>query len=114
MDFSSGNFGITGIIQNPIDENEYTNITQDHYQTKSIAQPYARANIELHVPNKSQFDILSSLHIDLLAQWRAGKVFTWSGPIIDEIDDKNGIQYTPHPTIKNNMRTKDFYTFDLF
>ena len=113
MDFSSGNFGITGIIQNPIDENEYTNITQDHYQTKSIAQPYARANIELHVPNKSQFDILSSLHIDLLAQWRAGKVFTWSGPIIDEIDDKNGIQYTPHPTIKNNMRTKDFYTLDL-
>ena len=113
MDFSSGNFGITGIIQNPIDENEYSNITQDHYQTKSIAQPYARANIELHVPNKSQFDILSSLHIDLLAQWRAGKVFTWSGPIIDEIDDKNGIQYTPHPTIKNNMRTKDFYTLDL-
>ena len=113
MDFSSGNFGITGIIQNPIDENEYTNITEDHYQTKSIAQPYARANIELHVPNKSQFDILSSLHIDLLAQWRAGKVFTWSGPIIDEIDDKNGIQYTPHPTIKNNMRTKDFYTLDL-
>ena len=113
MDFSSGNFGITGIIQNPIDENEYSNITQDHYQTKSIAQPYARANIELHVPNKSHFDILSSLHIDLLAQWRAGKVFTWSGPIIDEIDDKNGIQYTPHPTIKNNMRTKDFYTLDL-
>ena len=113
MDFSSGNFGITGIIQNPIDENEYTNITQDHYQTKSIAQPYARANIELHVPNKSHFDILSSLHIDLLAQWRAGKVFTWSGPIIDEIDDKNGIQYTPHPTINNNMRTKDFYTLDL-
>ena len=113
MDFSSGNFGITGIIQNPIDENEYTNITQDHYQTKSIAQPYARANIELHVPNKSHFDILSSLHIDLLAQWRAGKVFTWSGPIIDEIDDKNGIQYTPHPTIKNNIRTKDFYTLDL-
>jgi len=113
MDFSSGNFGITGIIQNPIDENEYTNITQDHYSTKSVAQPYARANIELHVPNKSQFDILSSLHIDLLAQWRAGKVFTWSGPIIDEIDDKNGIQYTPHPTIKNNMRTKDFYTLDL-
>ena len=113
MDFSSGNFGITGIIQNPIDENEYSNITQDHYQTKSIAQPYARANIELHVPNKSHFDILSSLHIDLLAQWRAGKVFTWSGPIIDEIDDKNGIQYTPHPTIKNNIRTKDFYTLDL-
>ena len=113
MNFSSGNFGITGIIQNPIDENEYINITQDHYQTKSIAQPYARANIELNVPNKSQFGILSSIHIDFLTRWRAGKVFTWSGPIIDEIEDKNGIQYTPHPTINNNIRTKDFYSLDV-
>ena len=113
MDFSSGNFGITGVIQNPIDENQYSTITQDHYQTKSIAQPYARANIELHVPNKPKFGPLSSLYIDLLGQWRAGKVFTWSGPIIDEINDKDGIQYTPHPTINNNIRTKDFYTLDL-
>ena len=24
-----------------------------------------------------------------------------------------GVQYAPHPTIKNNIRTKDFYTLDL-
>ena len=113
MDFSSGNFGITGIIQNPLDENEYNNITQDHYQTKPVSQPYARANIELYVPKTSQFGLISDWHLDLLGQWRAGKVFTWSGPIIDQIDDKMGVQYTPHPTIKNNMRTKDFYTLDL-
>ncbi len=113
MDFSSGNFGITGIIQNPLDENEYNNITQDHYQTKPVAQPYARANIELYVPKTSQFGLISDWHLDLLAQWRAGKVFTWSGPIVDQIDDKMGVQYAPHPTIKNNIRTKDFYTLDL-
>ena len=113
MDFSSGNFGITGIVQNPINENEYNNVTQDHYQTKPLAQPYARANVELFLPKGSKFGLLSNWRLDLLGQWRAGKVFTWSGPIIDEMVDKNGIQYYPHPTIKNNMRTKDFYTLDL-
>ena len=113
MDFSSGNFGITGIIQNPLDDNEYNNITQDHYQVKPVAQPYARANLELHAPKTAQFSFVADWYLDLLAQWRAGKVFTWSGPIIDQVDDKMGVQYTPHPTIKNNMRTKDFYTLDL-
>ena len=113
MDFSSGNFGITGIIQNPLDANEYNNITQDHYQVTPVTQPYARANLELHTPKTPQFSFISDWYLDLLAQWRAGKVFTWSGPIIDQVDDKIGVQYTPHPTIKNNMRTKDFYTLDL-
>ena len=113
MDFSSGNFGITGIIQNPLDENEYYSITQDHYQTKPIAQPYARLNLEFFLPEQTGLRLLSDWHIDLLSQWRAGKVFTWSGPILDQVDDKNGVQYIPHPTIKNNLRTKDFYSLDL-
>ncbi len=113
MDFSSGNFGITGVIQNPLDENEYYSITQDHYQTKPVAQPYARLNLEFFLPEQNGLRLLSDLHIDLLSQWRAGKVFTWSGPILDQVDDKNGVQYIPHPTIKNNLRTKDFYSLDL-
>ena len=113
MDFSSGNFGITGVIQNPLDENEYYSITQDHYQTKPIAQPYARLNLEFFLPEQTGLRLLSDWHIDLLSQWRAGKVFTWSGPILDQVDDKNGVQYIPHPTIKNNLRTKDFYSLDL-
>ena len=113
MDFSSGNFGITGVIQNPLDENEYYSITQDHYQTKPITQPYARLNLEFFLPEQTGLRLLSDWHIDLLSQWRAGKVFTWSGPILDQVDDKNGVQYIPHPTIKNNLRTKDFYSLDL-
>lgn len=113
MDFSSGNFGVSGIIQSPLDENEYNNITQDHYQSKPVAQPYVRTNIEFYVPKMFQNSIVSDWHLDVLAQWRAGKTFTWSGPIVDQVDDKIGIQYTPHPTIKNNIRTKDFYTLDL-
>ena len=113
MDFSSGNFGITGVIQNPLDENEYYNITQDHYQMKPITQPYVHLNLELFFPEQFEFRPLSNWHMDLLGQWRAGKVFTWSGPILDQVDDKNGVQYTPHPTIKNNLRTKDFYSLDL-
>ena len=113
MDFSSGNFGITGVIQNPLDENEYYNMTQDHYQTKPITQPYARLNLEFFLPEQAGLRLLSDWHMDLLGQWRAGKVFTWSGPILDQVDDKNGVQYIPHPTIKNNLRTKDFYSLDL-
>ena len=113
MDFSSGNFGITGVIQNPLDENEYYNMTQDHYQTKPITQPYARLNLEFFLPEQAGLRLLSDWHIDLLGQWRAGKVFTWSGPILDQVDDKNGVQYLPHPTIKNNLRTKDYYSLDL-
>jgi hypothetical protein len=113
MDFSSGNFGITGVIQNPLDENEYYNMTQDHYQTKPISQPYARLNLEFFLPEQAGLRLLSDWHLDLLGQWRAGKVFTWSGPIIDQVDDKNGVQYLPHPTIKNNLKTKDFYSLDL-
>ena len=113
MDFSSGNFGITGVIQNPLDENEYYSMTQDHYQTKPIAQPYARLNLEFFLPEQAGLRLLSDWHMDLLGQWRAGKVFTWSGPILDQVDDKNGVQYLPHPTIKNNLRTKNFYSLDL-
>ena len=113
MNFSSGNFGITGIIQNPLDENEYYSITQDHYQMKPITQPYARLNLEFFIPEQIGLRPLSNWHMDLLGQWRAGKVFTWSGPILDQVDDKIGVQYIPHPTIKNNVRTKDFYSLDL-
>ena len=52
MAFSSGNFGMTGTIQNPLDEGEYYNVTQDHYQNKAVAQPYSRFNLEFLLPEK--------------------------------------------------------------
>jgi len=118
MAFSSGNFGMTGTIQNPLDEGEYYNVTQDHYQNKAVAQPYSRFNLEFLLPEKFGpeyfgYRPLSHWRMDLLGQWRAGKVFTWSGPIIDQVEDKNGVQYIPHPTIRNNVQTKDFYSLDL-
>jgi hypothetical protein len=118
MSFKSGNFGPAAVIFNPLDEREYEQITQDHYQNKAAAQPYAHFNLEfLASPNFGPKLLggypLSSWRLDLLGEWRAGKVFTWSGPILDQDPSTFGIQYSPHPTLQNNLRTRDFYRLDL-
>ncbi len=118
MSFSSGNFGPAAVIRNPLDEIDYDLLTQDHYQAEAASQPYVHFNLELLAP--SHFgprllggEPLSNWRMDLLGGWRAGQVFTWSGPIIDEDNDADGIQYTPHPSLNNNLRTRDFYHLDL-
>ncbi len=118
MSFNAGNFGPSAVILNPIDENEYERITQDHYESKAASQPFAHFNLELLSP--SDFgpkigggDPFADWRINLLGQWRAGKVFTWGGPIVDEDDATGGVQYSPHPSLRNNVRTRDFYSLDL-
>lgn len=113
MSFSSGNFGPAAVIRNPLDELEYDPITQDHYKDKAASQPYVRFNLEFLAashfgPQLFGKEPLSNWRLDLLGGWRAGKVMTWSGPILDEDPAIFGIQYTPHPFLSNNLRTRDF------
>jgi len=118
MSFSSGNFGPAAVIRNPLDRLEYDPITQDHYQNKSASQPYARFNLEFLTPSQLGPRLfgqrpLSNWRLDLLGEWRAGKVITWSGPIRDEYPMTFGFQYTPDPILRSNLRTRDFYRLDM-
>lgn len=118
MKFSSGNFGPAAIILNPLDRDEYERLTQDHYQSKAAAQPYAHFSLEFIASPKFGPRLfggrpLSNWRAALLGEWRAGRVFTWSGPIVDQDNGTFGIQYSPHPALQNNVRTRDFYRLDL-
>ncbi|UCH62971.1 MAG: TonB-dependent receptor [Fidelibacterota bacterium] len=118
MSFSSGNFGPAAVIRNPLDRLEYDPITQDHYRNKAASQPYARFNLEFLTPSQLGPQLfclkpLSDWRLDLLGEWRAGKIITWSGPIVDEYPMTFGFQYTPNPILRNNLRMRDFYRLDM-
>ncbi|TKJ32055.1 MAG: hypothetical protein CEE38_23730, partial [Planctomycetes bacterium B3_Pla] len=67
--------------------------TQDHYQDKPVANPFARMNLEFFLP--------MDIRLDLLGQWRAGQTLTWTGPgaTISGLD--------------NNLRRKNFTMLDI-
>ncbi len=116
--FSTGNFGTSAVILDPLTGNDYSLNSQDHYQSKSASQPFARFNLEFLAPADFGPSLagtrpFANWQMDILSQWRAGKVFTWGGPIEDEDDATFGIQYTPHPSLRNNLRTRDFFSLDL-
>ncbi len=118
MTLESGNFGSLAVIYDPLDRMEYERLTQDHAQSKAAAQPYAHASLELLAPSRFGPIVfgkypLGDWRVALLGEWRVGKVFTWGGPIVDEDAGTFGIQYTPHPSLQNNARTRDFYRLDL-
>jgi len=118
MSLESGNFGPVAVLFDPLDRIEYEELTRDHYQSTAASQPFAHLNLEFLSPSRFGPKLfgkhpLSHWRLDLLAEWRAGKVFTWGGPIVDEDASTFGIQYTPHPSLQNNLRLRDFYRLDL-
>lgn len=118
LSLESGSFGPVAVLFDPLDRIEYEALTRDHFQSKAASQPFARANVELLAPSRfgpKLFGkhLLANWRVDFLAEWRAGKVFTWGGPIVDEDQSTFGIQYTPHSSLQNNLRLRDFYRLDL-
>jgi hypothetical protein len=118
MSFKSGNFGPTAVFQNPLNQREYDRLTSDHDQNRAASQPYTHFSLEWLAspqlgPQWFGAKPLANWRVTLLGEWRAGKVFTWSGPIIDNDINAFGIQYSPHPLLRNNLRTRDFYRLDL-
>jgi hypothetical protein len=118
MSFKSGSFGPVAVFQNPLEQREYDRLTQDYYENRAARQPYAHFSLEWLTPPQLGprwfgAKLLADWRLNLLGEWRAGKVFSWSGPIVDEDINAFGIQYTPHPTLRNNLRTRDFYRLDL-
>lgn len=118
MTLESGNFGTLAVIYDPLDRMAYERLTQDQAQSKAAAQPYAHANLEVLAPSRFGPKIfgkhpLGDWRVDVLAEWRAGRVFTWGGPIVDEDQSTFGIQYTPPAVLQNNVRTRDYFRLDL-
>ena len=118
MSFKSGNFGFGTVLQHPLELRQYLRESQEHYKLKPVTQPYGYLSLEFMTPGISDptlFGVkpLSDWRLNLLGEWRSGRSFNWSGPIIDLLPLLAGFQYEFNPKLENNIRTKDFYRLDL-
>lgn len=102
----SGNFGFREQHQNSIDQRTYALSTDDHYQDKPVANPFARFNLEFYMPaefgpNLMGLYPLGDWQLSLLGSWRAGQVFTYAG--------RGGSV----PGLEDNVRWKNYSMLDI-
>ncbi len=98
---TSGYFGLTRYYEDPNKQRDYLRLNP--YQEKPRPQPYARANIDFHTPNKfgpklGSVSPLERINLNLLVSWRAGSYST----------------YNPHqlPGVKDNIQWRDYFNVD--
>ncbi|MEE9167924.1 MAG: TonB-dependent receptor [Candidatus Neomarinimicrobiota bacterium] len=101
-----GNFGLLAQFENDVTQLDYERTTEEHYQQKPIAQPFARADLEFILPatfgpRLIGTHLLGDWHLNVLSSWRAGDVFTWGG--------RGGVP----PGLRDNVRMRDFMSVDL-
>jgi hypothetical protein len=101
---TSGFFGILRIFENPTDQREYLR-NNPPTQSKPVARPYIRANVNLFAPRKFGPELsgiypLENWQMSLLGVWRSGPYFTWTNN-------------TFIPGLENNMHWKDTYNIDF-
>ncbi|MCL4551000.1 MAG: TonB-dependent receptor [Bacteroidetes bacterium] len=102
---TSGNFGLPNYSENPAIQREYDRTRSFFVQNKPIPRPYARANVDIFTPLDWGPEIagikpFEDLRINLLASWRSGRYFTWTGP--------GGVA----PGHDNNIQWKDTWGLD--
>lgn len=100
---TSGFFGLGQFFENPSDQRQYERENPPD-QSRPIARPYARLNLQLMTPNDfgPRFignHILGKWNSSLVGTWRAGPHFTWNPVAI--------------PGILNNVQWRDNYDVDL-
>ncbi|MBX3009066.1 MAG: TonB-dependent receptor [Melioribacteraceae bacterium] len=103
---TSGNFGLRSNSENPAIQRENQRNKTFFEQNKPIPRPYARANIDIFTPLGWGPDImgikpLEDWRMNILASWRAGVNFSWTGP--------GGVR----PGFENNIQWQDSYNIDL-
>jgi len=103
---TSGNFGLASNSENPAIQRENARNKAFFEQNKPIPKPWANANIDLFTPLNWGPEIFGikpfeDLRLNLLAFWRAGTYFSWTGP--------GGVA----PGYENNIQWKDSYSFNL-
>jgi hypothetical protein len=102
---TSGNFGFPTVYENPSDMRELIRVDREHYQSRPIPRPYARANIDFFTPvdfgpEFAGIKFLSDWRLNVLATWFSGFHFTWTAGAAIE-----GIQ--------NNVQWMDNYNVDV-
>lgn len=96
---TSGNFGLRNNSENPAIQRENERNKAFFEQSKPIPRPYARANIDLFTPldwGPEIFGIkpLEDIRMNILATWRSGVNFSWTGPGGVKPGFENNIQWT--------------------
>ncbi|HMA61890.1 MAG TPA: TonB-dependent receptor [bacterium] len=99
-----GYFGYMEYYEDPNRMREY--LQQNPYQARPSPQPYARANLDFHTPDKFgpkfyKFYPLAGWNLNLLASWRAGAFSTYN---------PNNIL---GPGVINNVQWADDYNVDM-
>lgn len=100
-----GNFGFAEYVDVKSQQLRYENDTRSHYQTKPLAQPFARANVYLFSPAAFGPKVvgwhpLENLRLNILANWSSGAYYTPPG----------GANITE---IQNILHWKNFYNVNL-
>lgn len=100
-----GNFGFAQYVDIRSQQQTYENDTRTHYQTKPLAQPFARANVYFFSPadfgpQVAGWHPLGDLRLNVLASWSSGAYYTPPG----------GANITD---IVNILHWKDFYSVNL-
>ncbi|MDZ7331797.1 MAG: TonB-dependent receptor [candidate division KSB1 bacterium] len=102
---TSGNFGFAIYSNNPAEMRRIESETWRSYQEKPVPQPYARADLDLFMPQEfgpkfMGFYPLADWRLNILATWRAGRHFTWTGG-------------GSIPGIENNVQWRDYYNVNM-
>ncbi|MDZ7393019.1 MAG: carboxypeptidase-like regulatory domain-containing protein [candidate division KSB1 bacterium] len=102
---TAGNFGFGTYYENPAEQRRYERETRSHYQEKPVPRPYSRANVDFFTPPEFGpkvlgLSVLGDWRLNVLAVWRSGYHFTWTGG-----GTIPGIQY--------NVQWRDYYNVDL-
>ena len=103
---TAGNFGLSSNSENPAIQREYQRNKAFFEQNKPIPRPYARANIDIFTPMNWGPEIFGiklfeDLRLNILATWRSGVYFSWTGP--------GGVK----PRFENNIQWNDSYGVDV-
>jgi len=99
---TSGYFGLTEYWEDPNKQREY--LLDNPYQEKPHPRPYARANIDLHTPEKFGpqwfgWYPLEMWYVNILTEWQAGRFETYN---------PNNI-----PGVVDDVQWRDYYNADL-
>ncbi|MCI0699000.1 TonB-dependent receptor [candidate division KSB1 bacterium] len=96
-----GDFGFEQNYQNLVEQTDYLRTTNDNFQNRPIAQPFANLNLEVLVP-RDYGTLLGDWRLNLLGEYRSGDYFTWAGP--------SGATLRG---LEQNVQMRDFWNLDL-
>ncbi|MDD8016819.1 MAG: TonB-dependent receptor [Bacteroidota bacterium] len=104
---STGRFGFRQISQSITDQNNYEAIhTDELYQTKPVAQPFARLSVDFFTPADYMQNEVGVGGVGLLNDWRLNMTTNWSS---GAYDTWTGNVSSSLPDVRNNVQWKDTY-----